>query len=62
MEKGHFKISAELLQKNATKVSIRDLNAEFQMKGGEVIYKTSKKGDTYLLSHPDEEYLESFRL
>lgn len=57
-----FKISAELLQKNAAKASIRDLNAEFQMKGGSVIYKTSKKGDNYLLSHADDNYLEEFRI
>lgn len=44
------------------KSTIRDLNAEFQMKGGKVIYKTSKKGDTYQLSHPDSEYLEQFRI
>jgi len=62
MDKDHFKVSAEVLQKNAMKASIRDLNAEFQMKGGKVIYKTSKKGDTYQLSHPDNEYLEQFRL
>jgi hypothetical protein len=62
MEKNSFKVSAEVLQKNAMKSSIRDLNAEFQMKGGKVIYKTSKKGDTYMLSHPDDEYLEKFRM
>ncbi|MFW3147114.1 MAG: hypothetical protein ACMUIE_09925 [Thermoplasmatota archaeon] len=62
MEGTSFKVSAEVLQKNAAKASIRDLNAEFQMKGGKVIYKTSKKGDTYLLTHPDEAYLEEFRL
>jgi hypothetical protein len=62
MENNSFKISAEVLQKNAMKASIRDLNAEFQMKGGKVIYKTSKKGDTYMLTHPDEEYLERFRI
>ncbi len=62
MDKNNFKISAEILQKNAMKASIRDLNAEFQMKGGKVIYKTSKNGDTYQLSHMDEEYLEKFRL
>ncbi|MGA1848747.1 MAG: hypothetical protein ACMUHB_05335 [Thermoplasmatota archaeon] len=42
------------------KASIRDLNAEFQMKGGKVT--PSKKGDTYQLSHPDEKYLEEFRV
>jgi hypothetical protein len=42
------------------KATIRDLNAEFQMKGGKVT--PSKKGDTYQLSHPDDEYLEEFRL
>ncbi|MEA3559251.1 MAG: hypothetical protein U9R75_08370 [Candidatus Thermoplasmatota archaeon] len=57
-----FKISAEILQKNAAKASVRDLNAEFQMKGGSVIYKTSKKGDTYLLSHSDDNYLEEFKI
>ncbi|MGA1819659.1 MAG: hypothetical protein ACMUHU_01480 [Thermoplasmatota archaeon] len=60
MEKGSFKVSAEVLQKNAMKAAIRDLNAEFQMKGGKVT--PSKKGDTYQLSHPDEEYLEEFRI
>ncbi|MFO8051715.1 MAG: hypothetical protein R6V01_08470 [Thermoplasmatota archaeon] len=62
MADNSFKLSAELLQKNAAKASIRDLNAEFQMKGGSVIYKISKKGDIYLLSHPDENYLEEFRI
>jgi hypothetical protein len=62
MDRSGFKVSAEVLQRNAMKAEIRDLNAEFQMKGGKVIYKTSKKGDTYLLSHPDEEYLEKFRI
>ncbi|MGA1793238.1 MAG: hypothetical protein ACMUHM_04750 [Thermoplasmatota archaeon] len=60
MDKGSFKVSAEVLQKNAMKAAIRDLNAEFQMKGGKVT--PSKKGDTYQLSHPDEEYLEEFRI
>ncbi|MGA1866593.1 MAG: hypothetical protein ACMUFK_03910 [Thermoplasmatota archaeon] len=60
MEKSSFKVSAEVLQKNAMKSSIRDLNAEFQMKGGKVT--PSKKGDTYQLSHSDEAYLEEFRI
>ncbi|MGA1873882.1 MAG: hypothetical protein ACMUHY_09445 [Thermoplasmatota archaeon] len=60
MDKSSFKVSAEVLQKNAMKAAIRDLNAEFQMKGGKVT--PSKKGDTYQLSHPDEEYLEEFRV
>jgi hypothetical protein len=60
MTNNSFKVSAELLQKNAMKAEIRDLNAEFQMKGGKVT--PSKKGDTYQLSHPDDEYLEEFRL
>lgn len=55
-----FKVSAEILQKNAMKEAIRDLNAEFQMKGGMVT--PSKKGDTYQLSHPDDGYLEEFRI
>lgn len=62
MEKNNFKLSAEILQKNATKSSVRDLNAEFQRMGGKVIYKASPKGDTYQLSHPDEVYLEEFRV
>ncbi len=62
VEKGSFKISAEILQKNAAKASIRDLNAEFQQMGGKVIHKTSKKGDNYQLSHQDEAYLEQFRV
>jgi hypothetical protein len=62
VEKGSFKISAEILQKNAAKASIRDLNAEFQQMGGKVIHKTSKKGDNYQLSHYDEAYLEQFRV
>lgn len=60
MEANSFKVSAEILQKNAMKASIRDLNAEFQMKGGKVT--PSKKGDTYQLSHPDDRYLEEFRI
>ncbi len=60
MEKNSFKVSAELLQKNAVKASIRDLNAEFQMKGGRVT--PSKNGDTYQLFHPEEAYLEEFRV
>ncbi|MBN1539257.1 MAG: hypothetical protein JW939_03865 [Candidatus Thermoplasmatota archaeon] len=60
MEKSSFKVSAEVLQRNAMKSSIRDLNAEFQMKGG--LVTPSKKGDTYQLSHPDEVYLEEFRI
>ncbi|MBN1390940.1 MAG: hypothetical protein JXA22_09905 [Candidatus Thermoplasmatota archaeon] len=60
MEKNSFKVSADVLQKNAMKSSIRDLNAEFQMKGG--LVTPSKKGDTYQLSHPDEVYLEEFRI
>jgi hypothetical protein len=60
MTNNSFKVSAELLQKNAMKAAIRDLNAEFQMKGGKVT--PSKKGDTYQLSHPDDGYLEEFRL
>ena len=60
VEKNSFKVSAELLQKNAMKAAIRDLNAEFQMKGGKVT--PSKKGDTYQLFHPDESYLEEFKL
>ncbi len=62
MDSNSFKVSAEVLQRNSMKASIRDLNAEFQMKGGNVIYKTSKKGDTYMLTHPDEAYLETFRI
>ncbi len=62
MDADHFKISAELLQKNATKSSVRDLNAEFQMKGGKVIHKVSKHGSVFLLSHPDKKYLEEFRI
>jgi hypothetical protein len=60
MTTNSFKVSAELLQKNAMKAAIRDLNAEFQMKGGKVT--PSKKGDTYQLSHPDDGYLEEFRI
>ncbi len=62
MDADHFKISAELLQKNATKSSVRDLNAEFQMKGGSVIHKTAKHGSVFLLSHSDPKYLEEFRI
>ena len=62
MDADHFKISAELLQKNATKSSVRDLNAEFQMKGGKVIHKASKHGSVFLLSHSDQKYLEEFRI
>lgn len=62
MENNSFKISAELLQKNAAKSSIRDLNAEFQRMGGNVIHKASKKGAVFQLSHLDEEYLETFRV
>jgi len=62
METDHFKVSAELLQKNAMKASIRDLNAEFQRKGGKVIHRSSKKGSVFLLSHPDPKYLEEFRV
>ena len=62
MESNNFKISADLLQKNAAKSSIRDLNAEFQRKGGKVIQKNSKKGTVFQLSHPDAEYLEKFRI
>ena len=62
MDADHFKISAEILQKNATKSSIRDLNAEFQMKGGNVIHKTSKHGSVFHLSHSDPRYLEEFRI
>ncbi|MCK4236565.1 MAG: hypothetical protein KAX38_05565 [Candidatus Krumholzibacteria bacterium] len=61
-EKNSFKISAELLQNNAAKESIRDLNAEFQQKGGRVIHKTAKKGAVFQLSHYDDEYLEQFRI
>ena len=61
-DKNSFKVSAELLQKNAAKASIRDLNAEFQRMGGKVIHKTSKKGPVFQLSHYDEEYLEQFRI
>ncbi len=60
MTNNSFKVSSEVLQKNAIKVTIRDLNAEFQMKGGMVT--PSKKGDTYQLSHPDDKYLEEFRI
>jgi hypothetical protein len=62
MEQKSFKVSAEVLQKNATKASIRDLNAEFQRMGGKVIHKASKHGSIYLLSHPNDEYLEQFRV
>lgn len=62
MESNNFKVSAELLQKNAAKSSIRDLNAEFQRKGGKVIQKNSKKGTVFQLSHPDTQYLEKFRI
>jgi len=62
MEANSFKVSAELLQKNAAKSSIRDLNAEFQRMGGQVIHKASKKGPVFQLSHQDEEYLEKFRV
>ncbi|MGA1821280.1 MAG: hypothetical protein ACMUIG_01985 [Thermoplasmatota archaeon] len=62
METNSFKVSAELLQRNAAKSSIRDLNAEFQRMGGKVIHKASKKGPVFQLSHQDEEYLEKFRV
>jgi hypothetical protein len=62
MEQKSFKVSAEVLQKNATKASIRDLNAEFQRMGGKVIHKASKHGSVYMLSHPNDEYLEQFRI
>jgi len=62
MEQKSFKVSAEVLQKNAMKASIRDLNAEFQRMGGKVIHKASKHGSVYLLSHPNDDYLEQFRI
>lgn len=62
MEQSSFKITADILLKNAAKSSVRDLNAEFQRMGGKVIHKSSKHGSVYLLSHPDDAYLEQFRI
>lgn len=62
MGQSSIKLSAEVLFRNANKVSVRDLNAEFQRMGGQVIHKNSKHGSIYLLFHSNESYLEQFRI
>ena len=57
-----FSVSSEVLQKHAYKENVRSLNAEFQRMGGKVASKSLKGGIKIQLSHPDEEYLEIFRV
>ena len=57
-----FSVSSDLLQKHAYKENVRSLNAEFQRMGGKVASKSLKGGIKIQLSHPDDEYLESFRV
>ena len=59
--KNSFSIPAKVLQANAQKESVRQLNEEFSGKGGRVSFKSSTKGQSVQLSHPDEKYLEHFQ-
>jgi len=60
--KNSFKVPAEVLKKNVMREDIRNLNAEFQKMGGVVQYRSTRKGGVFLLSHPDPEYLQNFRV
>jgi hypothetical protein len=62
LTKANFTIPADIVQKNAGKDAVKKLNAEFQMAGGIVSFKTTKKGQSVQLSHSDPEYLENFRV
>jgi hypothetical protein len=60
-QKGNsFSIPAKVLQANSQKESIRQLNEEFTTKGGRVSFKSTTKGQSVQLSHPDTEYLAGF--
>ena len=60
--KTNFTLPANVIQANAQKDAIKKLNQEFQMAGGTVSFKTTKKGQSVQLSHNDPLYLENFRL
>lgn len=60
--KSSFKVPADVLKKNVMREDIRNLNAEFQKRGGTVQYRSTRKGGVFLLSHPDPEYLQDFRV
>lgn len=60
--KTSFKVPADVLKENVMREDIRNLNAEFQKRGGTVQYRSTKRGGVFLLSHPDPVYLEDFRV
>ena len=59
--KNGFILPASVLQENSDKPIIRDLNAEFKMKGGKVVIKTARNGTNVMLSHSDRQYLLEFK-
>lgn len=60
--KTSFSVPANVLQAQGSKETVRKLNEEFKYKGGVVRFKSTTKGQSIKLSHPEEEYLENFRL
>jgi len=61
-KKESFSLPANVLRDNSQKESIRKLNEEFRLKDGRVSFKSTTKGQSVKLSHPDVDYLDDFRL
>ncbi len=59
--KGSFSVPANILQEQSGNETVRKLNEEFRDKGGVVRFKSTTKGQSIKLSHPDQEYLDGFR-